>query len=303
VQLDTAPADVPARALAWGQGSDISARSALVTILGDTVAPLGGRLWLADLIALAEPFGFSERLVRTSMFRLAAEGWVDNERVGRRSRYALTGYGLDEIASAEARIYRPRVRPWDGQWTLVFLADGPDGELARHLRWRGFAQLADGVHAAPNDEVAATRYLVERLGVDPPPPVAAARFDGAAPVAASPFRADSGLAEAEEGYRRFVEANGWAAGADLDALAPVDAYALRTMVVHDLRRVRLRDPELPPALLPDDWIGQRADELAATIYRSITDRAWRFVAEVTGLAADPDRPPLSLRFTPDGGSP
>ena len=69
---------------------DISARSVLVTVLGDSVLPVTKTVWLSSLFELARPFGFSERLVRTSMFRLAAEGWVSNERVGRRSRYSLT---------------------------------------------------------------------------------------------------------------------------------------------------------------------------------------------------------------------
>lgn len=292
------------RALAWGRESDISARSAIVTILGDTVAPLGGTLWLSDLIALAEPFGFSERLVRTSMFRLAAEGWVENERVGRRSRYALTPYGLDEIATAEERIYRRRGRSWDGQWTLVFLPDDADGaeELSRHLRWRGFAQMADGVQARPNDDVAATRRLFERLQLDIHPPMAAARFDGSAPVAASaPFRSDSGLADAEDGYRRFVNRYRWTVDAGLDRLPPADAFALRTMLVHDLRRARLRDPELPPALLPDDWVGHRAVELAGSVYRTVSDDAWSFVTDLTDLAIDHDETRLHLRFK-DGQS-
>ncbi|MCE2516108.1 MAG: hypothetical protein J4F37_14075 [Acidobacteria bacterium] len=65
---------------------DISARSVLVTVLGDSVLPVTKTLWLSSLFQLAKPFGFSERLVRTSMFRLVAEGWMTNERIGRRSR-------------------------------------------------------------------------------------------------------------------------------------------------------------------------------------------------------------------------
>ena len=143
----------PTPALDWAQEPDISARSTLVTILGDTVAPLGGTVWLSHLIALTEPFGFSDRLVRTSLFRLAAEGWVSNERVGRQSRYSLTDYGRRETEAAEQRIYRRPSGHWDGWWTLVFLApDGADSDAAtRHLRWRGFARLADGVQARPGD--------------------------------------------------------------------------------------------------------------------------------------------------------
>ncbi|MEL6985323.1 MAG: PaaX family transcriptional regulator C-terminal domain-containing protein [Actinomycetota bacterium] len=295
------------QAVAWGRASDISARSALVTILGDTVAPLGGTIWLADVIALAEPFGFSERLVRTSMFRLVAEGWVTSERLGRRSRYSLTDYGQEETRAAEQRIYRPEARPWDGSWTLVFAGDGrPEAdELTRHLRWRGFARMADGVHAHPNDEVAETRKLLERLGIEPAPPVAAARFDGdgEAPLPGSGFRAESGLAEAEAAYRRFLDRYGIEGLAqatpsdtpDAAERSPVDAFALRTMLVHDLRRARLRDPDLPTALLPVDWVGHQAVERAATLYRSITGAAWDWVTGITGLTVA-DESTVAARF-------
>ena len=82
--------DVPARVQAWRAAPHISARSVLVTILGDAVLPVARSVWLSQLFRLAEPFGFNTRLVRTSLFRLVEEGWVGSERVGRRSRYLLT---------------------------------------------------------------------------------------------------------------------------------------------------------------------------------------------------------------------
>lgn len=54
--------------------------SLLVTILGDAIAPRGGTVALASLIRLAAPFGLTERLVRTSIGRLAKEHWVEFER-------------------------------------------------------------------------------------------------------------------------------------------------------------------------------------------------------------------------------
>lgn len=204
---------------------------------------------------------------------------------------------------AEGRIYRPEVRAWDGSWTLVFLNGGsaPDDALTKHLRWRGFAPMASGVHAHPNDSVAETRRLLDRLGIDPAPPIAAARFDGdgEAPIVGPDFRDASGLAEAEAGYHRFLdryEPTSNPAGALNGNLAPVDAFALRTMVVHDLRRARLRDPDLPDALLPSDWVGHRAVELGATLYRTIDAAAWRWVEEITGSTIDDDEL-VAARFT------
>ena len=48
--------------------------SLLMTILGDAIAPRGGRVTLGSLIRLAEPLGLPERLVRTSVARLAQDG-------------------------------------------------------------------------------------------------------------------------------------------------------------------------------------------------------------------------------------
>ena len=49
-------------------------KSLVMTIFGDTVNPHGGSVWLGSLIELAAPFGLSDRLVRTSVFRLVQEG-------------------------------------------------------------------------------------------------------------------------------------------------------------------------------------------------------------------------------------
>ncbi|MEZ5234399.1 MAG: hypothetical protein R2749_17080 [Acidimicrobiales bacterium] len=155
---------------AFAGRADISARSVLVTIFGDSIVPAGGEIWLADLIALCEPFGFSDRLVRTSMFRLGSEGWFETERVGRHSRYRLTRTATTQFAAAEARIYHRPTVPWDGRWTLAFL-DAADRTVrdgvAAALRWRGFATLSPGVLALPRaggaavvEEVAAEAGVV-----------------------------------------------------------------------------------------------------------------------------------------------
>ena len=69
------------------------------------------------------------------------------------------------------------------------------------------------------------------------------------------------------------------------------------MLVHDLRRARLRDPDLPSALLPDDWIGHRAIELAARCHRSISDAAWSWIEQVTGLTVTAEDV-VAARFAP-----
>src|SRR5512144_1193638 len=69
------------------------ATSLIITVWGDAIAPHGGAVMLSGLIELFEPFGINERLVRTSVFRLAREGWIVAKPMGRRSLYRLTRAG------------------------------------------------------------------------------------------------------------------------------------------------------------------------------------------------------------------
>ena len=95
--------------------------SLLVTILGDAIAPRGGTIALGSLIRLAMPFGLTERLVRTSIGRLANEQWVSFERSGRASFYSLTAHGRARFAEATQRIYGAPPQDWDGLWTVVIV--------------------------------------------------------------------------------------------------------------------------------------------------------------------------------------
>lgn len=81
------------------------AKSLCVSLLGDALAPHGGAIWLGDLIELLAPIGINERLLRTSVFRLVAQGWLQSERHGRRSLYLLSEHGLRHTAHASQRIY------------------------------------------------------------------------------------------------------------------------------------------------------------------------------------------------------
>ncbi len=295
--------NISVEAKKWGGLADTSARSVLVTILGDSVAPLGGEVWLSDLFVLTQPFGFNQRLVRTSMYRLVNEDWVVNERVGRRSRYRLTSYAALETADADRRIYQQNPPAWNEVWSLVFTdtllsGDGDDEQrLARHLRWHGFVEIARGVWATPDSDSAATDVLLDRLDLDVRPPVAQARFDRLDElVKGGLFRSSFDLAETEKAYQSFIDRYRRFHDIDPATVEPVDAYALRTMIVHDLRRARLSDPDLPAALLPDGWVGAEAFELAARIYRAVDDEAWSAIEQATDLVVAEADSRLTRRF-------
>ena len=52
-------------------------------------------------------------------------------------------------------------------------------------------------------------------------------------------------------------------------LSEPEAFTARVLLIHHYRRVVLRDPLLPSALLPADWPGRAARELCGEIYRGL----------------------------------
>src|SRR5262245_32659590 len=286
----TAPLDAAVRSLlmSFRRRRPVRAGSLLITLLGDSIAPRGGKITLASLIRLAQPFGLTDRLVRTSVGRLARDGWLLFERAGRQSEYALTAHGKHRFAEATRRIYGTTPSSWDGQWTLLLLASVPPALRERvrdEMRWLGFGQLSAGVLAHPTRTLGATRDELAELGVNGAGVVMRARSEGR--------RADRqlvaagwDLAELARSYRRFV------AGFEpvLRALmsrqpAPETAFLIRTLLVHEYRKIHLRDPLLPHPLLPQDWIGADADSLCRDLYRKVFARAERYLsAHATTLA-------------------
>ena len=251
------------------------AKSLCVTLLGDALAPHGGAIWLGDWIALASVLGINERLLRTSVFRLVAQGWLNAERVGRRSLYRLSAQGQRRMAHASARIYTGPPSEWNGEWTVVILARTsasvpPErAELRRELVWEGFGAVTPGVFIHPQTEAGAAHDILEKLGMARHALVLRARdLPGADSLPIETlvpqcWNLDALAAQ----YHAFSARYGGLAGM-LARQAPTaaQAFALRTILIHDWRRIVLHDPQLPAPLLPAQWPGITARRLCGELY-------------------------------------
>ncbi|HJW53796.1 MAG TPA: phenylacetic acid degradation operon negative regulatory protein PaaX [Burkholderiaceae bacterium] len=278
-------------------------KSVVMTVFGDSITPRGGAVWLGSLIALLAPFGISDRLVRTSVFRLAEEGWLEAVREGRRSLYTLTPPGLRRVERAYQRIYSPADLDWDGKWTLLLMAPeiittGQRANLRKELLWEGFGMIAPGVFGHPGGKSAALEEILVRVGVSGKVFVCSA---SESPQVSTRPLSDLvahcwQLDEVRAGYQHFIERFNPLLSQikTRAALDPEQAFAIRTLLMHAFRRVQLHDPQLPLELLPKNWPGTTAYELCRRIYQLAYQEAEQYIS--TTLQQEDEHIPETASF-------
>ncbi|HSS70274.1 MAG TPA: phenylacetic acid degradation operon negative regulatory protein PaaX [Casimicrobiaceae bacterium] len=306
-QPDAAVARWIRRALAV---SPPKAKSLVVTVWGDAIAPHGGALWLSGLIRLMAPLGLNERLVRTSVYRLTREGWLTARSRGRRSVYRLTAEGLRRFEQAYQRIYSPPDGAWNNRWDIVLaplagLRPAERTELRKELRWAGFGTIGPGLFIGPEQpgRRAAALATLRALGIERRATlVSALPGDSTRGCPLEDWvRASWDLAAVAAEYSAFVErfAPVIRAFKTLKRLDPEQCFVVRTLLIHDFRRVTLHDPQLAAALLPAQWPAPKAYALCRDFYRLTHRHAERHLAATVqseGETLPPAAPYFYRRF-------
>ncbi len=251
------------------------ANSLIITVYGDSIAPHGGSVWLGSFIKLVEPLGLNDRLVRTSVFRLAADQWLESVHIGRRSYYQLTATGRRRFEHAYRRIYFQPKPHWEGDWQLVVTAGsvctGAQREaLRKELQWEGFGVVAPGVLAHPSANLESLTDILQGTGTQDQVVVLRAKSLGA--LTGRPLRRlvrecwSLGLIAHD--YRLFLDRFRPILRAlkTASTLDPEQCFVVRTLLMHEFRRTLLRDPQLPEELLPENWPGETARQLCRELY-------------------------------------
>src|ERR1022692_3271759 len=78
-ELAVSPAPALSRRREVGEAS---ARSLLITVLGEYVLPRGGSVWTSVLVRALGLLGVAEKSARQALARSAGEGWVSPARFG-----------------------------------------------------------------------------------------------------------------------------------------------------------------------------------------------------------------------------
>ncbi len=271
------------------------AGSLITTLLGDAVLPRGGKIWLGSLILLLAPFGLNERQIRTAVFRLSKEGWLSNEVHGRRSDYSLTPLGRHRFEKAAQQIYAAHSPLWDQQWRLIMIVGSLTTKEREYLKktlfWQGFGKVGSDVFIHPSAELSTALDSLVSDGMAP-------LMEALMPLVATDARLHLSisnkalvanawdLAKLAKSYQAFIHAY----QPLLTALQqgqlnlPEQAFILRTLLIHDYRRLLLRDPQLPDALLPHDWPGHPARLLCKDVYLRLQDLSEAYLDQHMCLA-------------------
>lgn len=242
----------------------MQARSALFDLYGDHLRPRGGRATVAALVRLLAPLGIAAPAVRTAVSRMVRQGWLHPLRLPTGPGYGITLKAARRLDAAGARIYRTqRVGgpggTWTGRFDLITLEPpahrGARAKLAANLGFLGYGSIDASTWIAPRPGEGVDTLLRE----------AGVQFDrftaehsgGTAGVLGLVARAWD-LESIAKAYGEFVERLSPLVGGVGPQTPDEQAYAVRFTLVHAWRAFLFRDPQLPPALLPERWAGTAA---------------------------------------------
>ncbi|WP_248960173.1 PaaX family transcriptional regulator [Sphaerisporangium perillae] len=242
-----------------------SARSILLTILGEFVLPRGGEVWTGTLVDALGALGVEEKSARQALSRTAAEGLLTSTRHGRKVRWNLTPAAERLLQEGTERIYGFMRKPhgWNGRWLVLTVGVPETQRRLRHalrtrLTWLGLGSPSPGLWIVPDaSKEAAVRAIIAELRLEDRAfawtgPSAAIGDAGALLLAAWD------LDDVEQRYLGFIERF-----EHVSVSSGREAFVHQVQLIQEWRRFPFLDPDLPGELLRHDWPGPRA---AATFH-------------------------------------
>ncbi|VAW06494.1 Phenylacetic acid degradation operon negative regulatory protein PaaX [hydrothermal vent metagenome] len=263
--------------------------SLIITVYGDLLALRGGVVWLGSVINLLEPLGINARHVRTATSRLNKDNWISPRQVGRKSYYSLTDSGRRRFQNATPQIYAGPRSDWNARWTLVILPDSKiinRDSTIKELGWLGFGKITKAILAHPMPDMLSLERTLDDLGIRNDVII----LDQASHEMTSSTALDAmvkgcwNLEELSGKYRKFLDryrpvyetlSHMDMTQVDMtqDNPAALDFLLIRTLMVHEYRKILLRDPRLPDMLMPTHWEGNSAYQLCRNIYQLLLKKS------------------------------
>lgn len=265
--------------------NSISCSNMIVTLFGDVMSQHSDWIWLGSMINALAPMGYNERLVRTAVYRLQQSDWLQVKRIGRRSYYCFTDSAQRHYAKAARRIYSGAQPLWDGSWILVattLLSEDKKEEFRKSLLWQGFNTLVTGMYAHPSSD---TTSLDETIYEQ--------RLLGEVVV----LSAKTTDIHSQEAIKKLVE-NRWKLDeletfyteflafyrpllkpSSIAKLSAKSQFLLRLLLIHEYRRILLRDPDFPDPMLPQGWVGREVQQMVKRSYGLLAEKSVEYICQ------------------------
>ncbi|MEP6972195.1 MAG: PaaX family transcriptional regulator C-terminal domain-containing protein, partial [Betaproteobacteria bacterium] len=136
--------------------------------------------------------------------------------------------------------------------------------------WESFGRLSPHVFAHPHASHAALHEIIAAAGQQGH--VAVLRARGLDGFSAQPLQdimhGTFALDRVAEAWNQFIRRFSPLQHAQVQ-WAPAEAFVARSLLIHEYRRVLLRDPNLPKVFLPADWPGVQARRLCEELYSGL----------------------------------
>lgn len=247
----------------------------IMTFYSDCIVPRGGSIWLSTIVAVCNMLGIDDHLARTSALRLVYDGWLTNNRTGRVSFYAMSENYAKTYLDFQSRVYSDPAQLRQKAWLLLMLIGNFANRKERNavtneLIWHGFGPVEPllFLHASLSHEAA--QRILARTSVGQR--AILAQFDYAtthwqtlADLVSKTWDLKQLIHDYQEFIGHFTGIDRWLRSKGAEA-TPAEALAIRLLLIHEYRRIALRDPHLPKEFTGLAWPGEDAFSLMRTLY-------------------------------------
>lgn len=252
--LESSPRDFADAALTPG-----SARSLLITMLGELVWQTGEPVWTSTLVRILGGLGIEQQAARQAIARASGSGWITPERHGREVRWSLTDKLAHIFETGSRRVYSlsDPYTSWDGTWLALWVIIPQTLRRARRplyagLTWAGFGNPAPGLWLTPHVERSGeVGGLLEQLELKEHTFALTGALDAVGLPRDEVVERGWDLAALRTRYEEVWQA--------MDSLRPEtedETLFTHLRLMNEWQEFPRIDPQLPEAILPD-WAGRR----------------------------------------------
>ena len=263
-----------------------SARSILLTLLGEFVLPNGQPVWTSSLLYMLTGLGIEQQTARQAIARAAASGWITPQRQGREVRWELTEHGTRLIERGTQRVLslHREAQPWSGDWLILVITITESQRSVRKrlytsLTWEGFGNPMPGLWLSPHpDNEPRARRVIEDLELKDSTVAFVGKASAIGLNEEELVRRAWDLGEVTTKYEQLI--------INFTGLEPQPGDPLmftHVRLVNQWQHFPFMDPQLPEELLPN-WIGRRAAVMFHQLRSAWYDQAqarWREVVRET----------------------